>query len=428
MHDSQWRRRDLGRLVGAAGISALAGGAFGGVSSPRPARSVPPVFQATGLSVAALRSFDDTMESFMKARQISGGQLAVTYQGRLVLARGYSYGTAGALTVRPTSLFRVASVSKPITAAALALAAGDLLDSPVTSTTSVLSVNPPLGQTRDPRMFQVTLKDLLLHTGGWDRDISGDPMFKDHEIARAFGASLPITNNQIIKYMVGRPLDFNPGSRYAYSNYGYMLAGRAIEDLSGMSYQSYVQRNLFDPLGITRMRLADTLTPRADEVPYRSQYTGVTVMDNSGATVPQPYGYFNINNMAAHGGWLASAVDLVRFATLFDSANGVLSQANLDRIFAIPRLGTSDGVYYGLGWQVRLVNGGAAGRNTWHNGSLPGTHSLLVRTYHGMSWAVLFNRRDDASGLSYDAIDPALWNAAGAVTSWPSHDLFPAHF
>jgi hypothetical protein len=66
--------------------------------------------------------------------------------------------------------------------------------------------------------------------------------------------------------------------------------------------------------------------------------------------------------------------------------------------------------------------------NTWHTGILAGTSTLLVRTYGGMSWAALFDQRDDPSGLSYDDIDGDLWSAAGQVSSWPTTDLFPQYF
>ena len=76
---------------------------------------------------------------------------------------------------------------------------------------------------------------------------------------------------------------------------------------------------------------------------------------------------------------------------------------------------------------ARPVTGGT-GRNTWHTGSLPGTFTIVVRTYNGMSWAALFNRRDDASGKSYGDIDAALWTAANGVKSWPTNDFFPTYF
>jgi hypothetical protein len=59
---------------------------------------------------------------------------------------------------------------------------------------------------------------------------------------------------------------------------------------------------------------------------------------------------------------------------------------------------------------------------------MPGTFSIVVRTYNGMSWAALFNRRDDPSGKSYGDIDAALWTAANGVKTWPTNDLFPQYF
>ena len=62
--------------------------------------------------------------------------------------------------------------------------------------------------------------------------------------------------------------------------------------------------------------------------------------------------------------------------------------------------------------------------NYWHNGSLPGTNTLLVRRWDGLSWAVLFNERSDDKKLPDSEIDPALHRAADVVEKWPEHDLF----
>ena len=64
----------------------------------------------------------------------------------------------------------------------------------------------------DPRLKDVTVLQLLQHTAGFDRDASFDPMFRPIQIARAFGGEPPATQTQIIRYMMGRPLDFNPGT------------------------------------------------------------------------------------------------------------------------------------------------------------------------------------------------------------------------
>ncbi|WBB67491.1 serine hydrolase domain-containing protein [Micromonospora sp. WMMD812] len=416
-------RRTFGKLVGAAGAGALVAGA--GTAVPAAAAGT---WTATGTAVTALRSFDDTMKSYMQARGICGGQLAVTYQGRLVLARGYGNGSPE--TIQPTSLFRVASLSKSLTAAALVRLAQDgklNLGDPVTK---FLDLTPPAGQAVDPRLAKVSLWRLLQHTGGWDRDQTAfDPLFKDRVIAQALGVPMELHHADVIRFMSGQPLMHDPGSTVSYSNYGYLLAGRVVEAVSGLPYETYVKQKLLAPLKITRMASGWTIARHSGEVGYRSQYSGTTVLDNSGAVVPAPYGTFSMRLHDANGGWIASAVDMVRWASAFDTGSTLLNATSLGRVFAVPNPTgvNANGWYYGLGWQVRPVTGGT-GRNTWHTGSLPGNYSLLVRTYHGMSWAALFNQRDDASGLSYGDIDAALWTASRAAPSWPTHNLWSTYF
>ncbi|MFC0626753.1 serine hydrolase domain-containing protein [Kribbella deserti] len=431
-------RRHFGKLAVATGAAAAVGTATGtALSGPVNAADVAgtalggsastaATWRATGTAVPALSGFDTQMRAFMEARGITAGQIAVTYKGRLVLARGFS--TSSTLTVQPTSLFRVASLSKSVTAAAIVKLVQDGKLSLSTPVTSILGFTPPSGQTVDPRLSSVTMKRLLQHLGGWDRDISGDPNFKDPAISKALGVPMQLRHADVIKYMAGQPLDFAPGSRYAYSNYGYLLAGRVIEKVSGLTYGSYVQQKLLTPLKITRMALGDSVARRTGEVPYESQFTRPTVMDNTGATVPAPYGAFSMRIQDANGGWLASAPDLVRWAKMFDAPSTVLNSTSLASIWAQPETGiNANGAYYGLGWSVRPTTGGT-GRNTWHTGSLDGTYALLVRTWGGLSWAVLFNRRDDPSGKSYSDIDQIIWTAASNVTNWPTHDFFPSYF
>jgi CubicO group peptidase (beta-lactamase class C family) len=401
---------------------------FGGTAVAAPGQAAAPVWTTSGTTVPALASFDSAMKSFMQARSVTAGQLAVTYKGRLVLARGYSNSTSS-LNVQPTSLFRIASVSKSLTAAAILRLVQDAKLSLSTPITSLLDLTPPAGQTADSRLSNVTMWRLLQHNGGWDRSISGDPNFADRTIATALGVPLELYHADVIRYMSGRPLDHAPGTTTSYSNFGYLLAGRVIEAVSGLPYATYVKQKLLSPVGITRMAQGFSIAKHTGEMPYVSQYTGTTVLDGSGATVAAPYGTFSMRIQDANGGWLASAVDLVRWAKIFDAAGTALNSTSIGRAFAVPETGVnSGGWYYGLGWQVRPVTTGGTGRNTWHNGSLPGTYSLLVRTYNGMSWAVVFNQRDDPSGLSYDDIDPLLWTASRAVTSWPTNDQFPTYF
>jgi CubicO group peptidase (beta-lactamase class C family) len=376
-------------------------------------------------------AFDDTVNSFMKARKIPGGALAVIKDRRLVYARGYGWADVEKKEApRPDSLFRIASISKPFTAVAVLklVAAGRLLmDAPAFD---ILQWEPLPGKKPDPRLHRITVRHLLHHTGGWDRDKSGDPMFMSEKIARANGEPPPANPHAIIRYMLGQPLDFDPGARYAYSNFGYCVLGRIIEKVGGLGYAPFVQQAVLAPIGIRRMRLGlSRAGGRAEgEVKYYMPEQG----SDSGETRTEPYTGFCLEALDSHGGWLASAVDLVRFAAALDDPARVSWLAPAARLLlceppAPPVSRKADGslepAYYACGWQVRPV--GRDGRaNSWHNGSLPGTFTLLVRRYDGLAWAALFNQRSSDPKLPDGEIDGALHQAADAVAEWPGHDLF----
>lgn len=374
-----------------------------------------------------MAGFDTAMKTYTAERNISCAQLAVAKNGKILLARGYgSYLKNGAtVLVQPTSLFRIASLSKSLTAAALARLAQDGKVSLGDKVATILG----LSTTADPRLASVSLWRLLQHTGGWDRDVSTDPLWNDPAISTALGVPFPLHHADIMKYATARKLDFAPGTKHAYSNYGYMLAGRVIEKLSGMSYESYVRQRLLAPVGITRPRLGRSLAAEAfsTEVPYASQFTRKSVVDGSGATVPYPYGGFNMPNQDANGGWVASAVDMVKWGFVFDAAGAVLNKTSISRVFAKPEIGMNpDGSWYGLGWHVRNNNVGAL--NTWHNGSMPGTFSFMARVQNGVSYCAIFNRREETGTPDFDSIDPILGRAISTVKTWPTTDLTSRYF
>jgi N-acyl-D-amino-acid deacylase len=386
----------------------------------------------------SLRSFDDEMIAFMRARSIPGGALAVSRNGKMVLASGYGWADREAgEKVGPGSLFRIASVSKPITAVAVLHLLQDspqcvTLDTPVFD---ALHYEPRLapGAQADPRLDRITIRQVLQHTAGWDPDKSFDPMFRPLAIAQAMGDAPPAGPSAIVPYILGLPLDHDPGSTYAYSNFGYCVLGRLIERLSGRPYEQYVREEVLAPLGIRDMRIGRTPAElRAPgEVRYHDPGTGENVMTPEADQAPACYGTFYLEAMDAHGGWIASAADLVRFACAFDDPNRcpLLSPQMVAAMFARPEGsagyepdGKPKAAYYGCGWLVRPTGDGKA--NHWHNGSLPGTSTLLVRRHDGLNWAALFNQRTDPSGLSYGDIDPALHRAADVVKEWPEWDLF----
>ncbi len=380
-------------------------------------------------------AFDGRIKALMLKYEIPAGALAVAKDDRLVYADGFGFAErAGDVAVRPDSLFRVASVSKPITCVAVLrlVDAGRLkLDDRAFDHLPQFTLDdiPDL----DERIRAITIRQLLEHSGGWDRDVAFDPMFRAVEIAEELHESAPAQPDTVIRYMLRRKLDFDPGARTAYSNFGYCLLGRIIETVAGKGYEQAVQELVLAPAGIHRMKLGKSRqADRApDEVWYDDETTDETttsVFPNDREPVSWCYGGFHLEAMDAHGGWLASPIDLVRFATAIDGRRGhaLLTPDSLHEMTNRPSYAqqTTDGAYMGLCWNLRDAG---QDKNWWHTGSLPGTSSLLVRTHHGFAWAAVFNDRPAKTRDRYafhEELDALFWQAVEEVDTWPAEDLF----
>lgn len=379
----------------------------------------------TGQYVPQLANFDNAMLNLMSAYNVAGGQLAITYQGRLVYNRGFGYAnTTTQESVNPNSIFRIASVSKTVTGiACMKLFEQGLLN----LNSKVFGINGILNDAiyqniLDPRVANITVRMLLQHSGGWNSNISGDPMFNAYNIAKTMGVSSPPSPGTVIQYMLSqRMLDFTPGTQYQYSNFGFCVLGRVIEKITGQQYENYVRNSILLPLGITDMRLglnlpANQLPNEVHYYDYPSAPLAYSIYNNS-TLVPWPYGGFNVEFMDSHGGWVASAEDLMKLVCAFDRFNtrpDILTSASIDTLTK-PSLNNTN---YGFGISVNTYN------NWWHTGSLPGTTSEIVRNGNGqINWAILFNTRDKNGNIN-TAMDNLVWNVLPTITSWPSFDLF----
>jgi N-acyl-D-amino-acid deacylase len=404
--------------------------------APTPEVAIP----VSGEERPELAAFDDWMKAFMHEHGIPGGQLAIVRQGRLVYARGFGSADRDAQEpVLPESLFRIASVSKPITAVAVLtlVEKGKLkLDDKVLDH---LHYEPHLedGAQFDERWKQVTIEQCLSHTGGWDREKSYDPMFQAVRMARSLKVDLPILPEHIIRYQLGKPLDFDPGERYAYSNFGYSLLGRIIEKTTGQSYEAYVQQAVLKPLGITRARIGNSLAEERAEGEVRyydvSGKPGTAVVGPGAGEkeVPVSYGVWRQETLDAHGGWIASAPDLAKFAAAFDispedeSPRGkLLTRESVDRKFG-PQVETTpakDGKparFYGLGWMLEPVPRNFIAR---HGGALPCTAASLMHFPDGTNLAVLFNLGQDKDGKFLGrSIEAPLTRLVQETNQWPEN-------
>lgn len=373
------RRACLSRLVLAGGAVAL------------PCRAAPMAAEAgakpSGRELAAMA---EMVQRFMTEHHVPGLSLAIARQGHLVYQQGF--GVADRDTgekVTPGHLFRIASVSKPVTAVAIFSLIGQgrlKLDDRVFGEQGVLKFD--FGKNYPGMVEKITVHHLLTHTcGGWQND-GKDPMFRKPEFK----------HQELIEWTLrDHPLEHEPGRHHAYSNFGYCILGRVVEKLTGRSYADHVRQEILAKCGATTMCLAgNTLRERVkNEVVYYAQ------------NGEDPY-RMNVARMDSHGGWLGTAGDLVRFAQHVDGfANppDILSEQAI-KAMTTP---TEAGPGYACGWAVNRVP------NWWHGGSLPGTSTLLVRTASGLCWAAFMNTRAD--GIA-QAIDRLMWQLVRSVPAW----------
>ncbi len=201
----------------------------------RPSATLP----VSGNSVPPLREFDELLFDYLRRNQsIPGASLAIARQGRVIYARAFGWASLEEhAAAQPNSLFRVASVSKTLTAAAIVLLVqrGRLKLSEPAFPLLRLEKPPNKPTPADPRLDGITIHHLLCHTGGWARTTAEnpfetwkgfDPMFFPVEIARTLEVPSPASPRDIVRFMLTRPLDFDPGTRYAYSNF-WLLRARA---------------------------------------------------------------------------------------------------------------------------------------------------------------------------------------------------------
>ncbi len=395
------------------------------------------VIRVSGDEVPELTAFDDVFAEQMSIWNIPGGQLAIGRDDRLVYNRGFGYASIeDDELVQPEHRFRIASTTKPVTTVAILKLVDDgllTLDTPVFP---LLAIEPISDAPYDPRLDLITVEHLLVHSGGWNSAESGDPQYTPWPqlASHITGAESPASAETIIRYMLSKPLDFDPGTQSAYSNFGFNVLGRVIEHVSGKSFEDYLIENVATPAGITSMALGGTLL--AERLPGEVRYYGVadeTMVPSvypAGGFVPDGYGGYFMPALDAHGGLVSSASDLVRFALAVD---GTLAPALLtaETVEVMESTVRPPSAYagagnveeaHGLGWNMRATDGAYE----WsHAGALTGsTASWLVRQPDGTTIALVVNTLPTDYGTFFGDMTTALQGAAAAISTWPGIDLW----
>jgi CubicO group peptidase (beta-lactamase class C family) len=365
---------------------------------------------ATGAEVAAFHGLDDEVRAIMRKLGIPGASVTVAQDGRIVYQRGFGWSDRGAgAVVQPDTVFRIASVSKSMTALAVLRAfEAELpaaLDRHVFGPGGLLT-GPRYTQIKDPRVLKVTLRDLLQHTSGWDSGVY-EPQYDLVAIAGVMKVPAPAGAQDITEYMLrDRELQFEPGTRFSYSNFGYNVLGRVLEQKTGLPYDQAMQQLVFKPAGVTCAVIGgDTLAQRLPgETIYYDDPRWQDVPSQTGTGSGRPaYAGFHLQAMDAHGGWVMSSADMVRVADAVDGHSGgiaLLSRATVQRLFTKdPNVPNTD---FGLGWERKPSGWG-------HNGALTvGTLSQMERLDNGLTWAVVYNSLPSDPDRGLDGLREAI--------------------
>ncbi len=401
-------------LAGVASLAALAGcrspgldagdGAHGTATRPSatapstpgdtgtptvtPDHPIPPVEDppTAGPLPGRLEPVDAAMRSFVARWRVPAATVAVERDG-FVLERAYGWADADrSEPLSPDALFRTASLTKSLTAAAVRTLDLD----PGRRVLPLLDVEPADGF-GDDRLREVTVDHLLTHAGGWDASTSGDPMFRYFEVANDLGLSRPPTTREIARWTLGRSLQFTPGERHAYANVGYALLGLLIEAETGRSFPAYVRETLFD--GPPPDPVIEGASLPADRDPREPDYVSYRTCPNAAApnlfrSVPCADGGIVVPSLGGAGELVTSARTLATFHAEYP-ADGFATDEDPDHAAAF--------------------------------GSLPGTFGMVKRRPDGVTLAVLFNSRGPTVE-GFGSIQRVLDDAVDAVEEWPVGD------
>lgn len=323
------------------------------------------IWENTAFKASDLALIDSKVRAYMKANNVPGISIAISLNERLVYASGYGNADVEKGEAVGTShRFRVASVSKPITRVAVARV---IADTSLEMNSKVFGNNSVLGgqfstPANNPKIVDITVEHLIGHRGGWvnvnkDGDKS-DPMF----------AYTGTDHKGLIEWTLKNyPLGYDPDTDDAYSNFGYSLLGRVIETRTGKGYEAYVRDTILKPAGASGMVIGGD--KEADRKSNEVKYYG------GGA-----YSSVKPKRFDAHGGWIATPIDLLRF----------------------------------------LRHETVLGNSYGHYGEMSGTTSVLRRRSDGFSMAATSNKSNDST----EAMNTMLTEIVEGVSKWPDGNLF----
>ena len=325
-------------------------------TSPSPATAANPL----------AAEIDATLSPYFAPNQ-PGATVIVTRNGKTLFRKAYGMANLEhGIALEPDMLLRLGSVTKQFTAAAILLLADHGKLSIADDITQYLPDYPTHGA-------RISIENLLTHTSGIPNYTA---LSKFEEIAQR-----DMSVQQMLDFFKDRPLEFQPGERFAYSNSGYFVLGAIIEKVSGMRYADFMDKNIFQPLHLTHTQYDCT----ACIVPRRVQgYTRVQA-DYKNAVVismTQPY---------AAGALLSNVDDLALWNDAIASKK-LLKAETWQRMFTPFTLKNGTSTHYGFGWDIGKIRDADV---VQHSGGIPGFATHVLRALNEDVFVAVLANNDE---------------------------------
>jgi CubicO group peptidase (beta-lactamase class C family) len=371
-----------------------------------------------------MESMERYIKRWMTRYGIKGASLAVMRNEKLIYCKGF--GWADKEMERKANvgdIYRMASASKLITAVGIMklIDEGRLtLDSKVFGPEGILS---HFTEIKDKRAHNITVRQLLNHTSGFSRRM-GDPMFRIADVMRWEELNTTPTADELIAFQLGLRLRGAPGGSAQYSNVGYLVLSRVIEQVSGMGYEEYLQEHVLWPAGCYDMHIARNYYK--DRYPGEVKYYGhdeerIESYDGSGQMRLREYGGNDIRGLQGAGAWVASSVEMMRLVASIDGKPNVpdiLSAESVAAMRDIKRKGD-----YALGWARYNASNGSLIRT----GTMSGTCAYIDYRENGISYVFFTNTSNYRGATFTNSIGRMIRDAMTRVEEWPSdRDMFVA--
>jgi CubicO group peptidase (beta-lactamase class C family) len=335
---------------------------------------------ANPLSASQIRQIDQIAARALTAQHISGLEIGVGRNGKLLYAQGFGLrDRAKHLPVTAQTIFPVGSITKQFTAAAvMELVQRGKVD--LDARVSRYIPNAPHGN-------QITVRELLDQTSGLPDYLDNKPLLKS--IMSGTVAAQPVAS--MVALVDDKPLHFKPGSKYEYSNTNYALAGMLVARVSGMPYPQFLERTIFAPNHLSSVQYLRMSVPQGTDVTRGYTYAkgnfnllpsfSMDWGNAAGAIASNVDGLIRWDNAYFSGAVIPLAA--VRISTT--PPPGIVMLASKNRVNNI-------GLGYAFGW----VQARAEGRQmVWHNGGLPGARAMNATFPHdGLAIVVLTNVTD----------------------------------